>query len=70
MNYTCIKHHNADHYECYKGYVAYTEGNVKDYKIITVPNTKFHFTIIQNFFDFYHIKFSLKCNKVKVYHES
>lgn len=66
MNYTCMKHHDSEYYDCYKGYIAYNEGNLKDYKIISIPNHVFEFDIIQNVFYFYHIKLKLRSNKVKM----
>lgn len=66
MNYTCIKHHNSEYYDCYKGYVTYTEGNLKDYKLISIPRSLYEFDIIQNIFDIQNLKLNLRSNKVKI----
>ena len=66
MNYTCIKHHNSEFYDCYKGYIAYNEGNLKDYKLISIPSRVYEFDIIQNIFAFHHLKLKLRCNKINI----
>jgi hypothetical protein len=64
MKYTCIKHQGSEYYDCYKGFISYTEGNLHDYKIISIPK-RYNFDIIQNIYDFSHLKMKLG-NKIKI----
>jgi len=57
--YTCVRKRYTNFYECMKGFHEFSEEQIVDYKIISVPHNELSFPLFKELMDYIHIKYSL-----------